>query len=279
MDMSSESHSSDRLIHPELPQLEKYLTLDEIDRMRQILSDVTNHRISETQRAHYNPSDPEGFRALVNQKRWALQKGSLDPAEEQSWRERVGTSEEDIRELMAIGKKFTDVYNREHFTALSTREGRSLMLKMAMVHQIEGRSEEEGERRRGERIRSQVMEYLRRNTSVRSEATFTDRLPKYQEHTWRELSPLSGYASSGDENELILDYKTAEGDYGHAVFRPEVEPLVIDGRIIEDRDQVHEFLERYGGMHIRVKRWYFNGVVQDSCHDLISLFQEVSSIK
>lgn len=123
------------------------------------------------------------------------------------------------------------------------------------------------------------MDYLARNTLVRPAATFVDRLPKSVRYVWDEMPPLAGYASSYEEDELAFDYKTADGDYGHAVFHPDKEPLVLEGNIIQNRDQIQDLLERYGRLQIRVKSWYMNGVVKDSCNELVRLFGEIAGIK
>lgn len=142
--MTSEYPTFESLVHPELPQFESYLDSQQVMELRTILARVTNHRVAETERSNYDARGSTGFSDYVDNKRAALQGGYLDQAGETAWRERLGTREEDLHALIAIGAAFTERYNTKNLTELSTKDGRALMLKMALAHQLENRTEEEG---------------------------------------------------------------------------------------------------------------------------------------
>lgn len=267
------------LAYPDLENLKAYLSEEDRSRLREILEKTLNHRTSVEERYGYTASYAGGLDYEINAPRRYLERNAILPADMRSeWAGQLGLELADIRELVTICKRFTAEYNNLRRTELTQTDGRNLLLRMAQADQLSERVSRESKDRRERLARHEVSDFLLRHASVRPASDFRNQLSDFGALTWDRIPYNGALMNSSREDDLRLYYKTSEGDYGFVRILPTHDPLVIDGHIYRDRNQILAALERYTDLKIRFPTNYPNGVEQDGCLDLIDLFDEINGI-
>ncbi len=267
--------SFEPLVHETAPSLADYISEEDVAATKTILERVLNRRVADTEQTDYD-SETSGFTRFVEARRSdASHKTPLNDATENTWYQHMGTDRVDLQLLLEISKRFTSEFNQKNKVRLTPDEGRTLFLKLAMAHRIDSQAESDGKRRRMEINKWLVSDYIERNSLVYPATNFESRLDDLSRASWEALPTNSGYISSSHPERVLIQYKTPRGDYGALRINPDSEPLIVNGRVIQDRDLILESVKSYGGLNLRVYQEYMNGVTIDSCGDMKLLFSNI----